>query len=71
MDGLVQQGLKAAVVAQAGQEHQDLLGTLEAKGSLVQEVILDNVEIRYTINLMCCLYKWLPFESHIVHAVYD
>lgn len=46
MDGRVRQGLKAALVLQAEQEYQDLLGTLESKVSLVQGEILEILEIR-------------------------
>lgn len=45
MDGRVCQGLKAALVLQAGQEYQDLLGTMESKVSLVQGEILEMMEI--------------------------
>lgn len=58
MDRLVRQGLKAAQVLQAGQEHLDLLGSKGSKVSLVQEDILDMLAIWYTTTEIYCLHKF-------------
>lgn len=42
---LVCQGLKAPLVRQAGEDHQEFLGTLESKVFQVQEAILDMLVI--------------------------
>lgn len=52
MDDPVFQGVKATLVSQAGEEDQDYQDHPESKVSLVQGVILDMKEIRYTINLL-------------------
>lgn len=63
MDCMVYQGLKASLELQAGEDFQDLQGTLGSKDSLVQGDMLDMLEIRYNEASHC-----MPLN--IVYPVY-